>query len=182
MPFIVESFLNSYRTSRAAGLISMADWDEVMGTQFRKVLARPGVEAFVAYHPGETGNRANLYAWLAVERGYELVKNDFVGGEHVRRMVHTDIPLVIYAYTKQAYRKMGVCRGLFKAARVGPRWNYATRTAVVSTLERNGTIPASSEWLHLTCRFAKQPKDKPSEQETTRGRAGPSGRDAVGRG
>ena len=117
-PFIVDSWLESYRTAHAAGLIAMEDWRSVMGAQFERVLARPRVETFVAHHPGEVDHVADLYGWIAVERGHTL-------------------PYVLYVYVKQPYRRMGIARGLFGAAGVKPDapFHHACKTAVLSDLK-----------------------------------------------
>ncbi len=156
--FVTEGWIDSFRTSRSAGLIAMDDWSDIMTRQVRKVLARPGVDAWVAFHPGEKDRIADLYGFIAVERNYDIVRNDFVDGRHVRRMVRTDVPLVHFVYVKKPYRRMGVARGLFKAAGVGPRFNYTCRTSIVTKLAEK--IPQAT-WEHLVARF---PKNKPTEK------------------
>lgn len=153
LPLIVNSFLDSYRTSRAAGLICMDDWSRVMGEQFRKVLARPGVDVWVAYHPGETDHTADLYGWLAVERDYLLPANQLRSGRRTREMVKADVPLLHYVYVKQPYRRLGVAKGLLRAAGIGERWNYTCRTSVVAELADK--IP-HARWTHLVARFEKR--------------------------
>lgn len=152
MPLIVSTWSDSYRTSRSAGLISMARWQQVMEVEIRDILARDGVSIHVAHHPGETDRRADLYGWIAVERGYEVDSTERRHGRRERRIVVSDRPLVLYVYVKAPYRRLGIARGLFAAAGVGPQFNYACRTGVVSMLASK--IP-EAEWLHLVCRFPK---------------------------
>jgi GNAT superfamily N-acetyltransferase len=112
--FVEESFLDSFRTCHTAGLISMDEWHDVMAPQWRRLMARPRMEVAVAYHPGETDHRADLYGWLAVERGHER-------------------PYVLYCYVKQPYRRMGVARGLFAYAGIdGDLFDFAANTGAVS--------------------------------------------------
>lgn len=136
MRLVVESFLDSYRTAHAAGLIAMEDWRDVMEPQWLKVLARPGVEVHVAHHPDEADPRYDVYGWLAIERGYDEVRKVQRDRKWVRRLVRADAPLVHYVYVKKLYRKHGIARGLFRAAGVDPRqpFNHTTTTAVVSEL------------------------------------------------
>jgi hypothetical protein len=153
--FVVGTWLDSFRSSEHAGLIAMDDWQTVMEPQVKRVLQRPGVDCWVAYHPGETEHTADLYAWIAVERGYDMVSNDYINGKYVRRTVRSDVPLILYAYTKQNYRREGICRGLFKAAGIGERWNYAAHTRALAELKKKGKVPAGSRYLPLVPRFPK---------------------------
>lgn len=161
MPLIVDTWVDSFRTSRSAGLISMARWRSIMKVEVADVLARDGVIVHVAHHPGEKDRRADLYGWIAVERGYVASETEFSGGRHGKRLVQCDVPLVLYVYVKAPFRRMGIARGLFAAAGVGPRFNYACRTSVVSKLA--GKMP-DAEWLHLVARFPKNtPKNRTHE-------------------
>lgn len=144
MTLVVSTWVESYRTSRSAGLVSMARWADVMGREVADILARPGVAIHVAHHPGEEGRLADLYGWIAVERGYQV--------ERSRERVRATEPLVLYVYVKQPYRRLGIARGLFKAAGVGERFNYACRTAVVTRLADK--IPGA-RWEHMVVRFPK---------------------------
>lgn len=155
LSFIIESFLDSFRTSRAAGLISMETWKEVMRPEWARILARPGIEVYVAYHPGDDSRLADLYAWLVIEREYEIPANLLRSGRRSREMVPADVPLVHYCFTKQAYRRMGVMKGLFRVAGLGKKWNYSTRTPVVSAMTEAGKLP-HARWLHLVARYEKR--------------------------
>lgn len=136
---IVGTWLDSYKNAHSAGLIAMDQWKSVMEPQVRRVLARAGVEAFVAYHPGETDHIADLYGWIVVERGH-------------------DQPLVHYCYVKSAYRKQGIARGLFRIASVDPAapFFYTCKTYVVHEL-RNRSLIAASRWQPL---IARRPEDQ----------------------
>jgi hypothetical protein len=164
MPLVVATFVESYRTSRSAGLIAMEDWQAVMEPQVKKVLARDGVTVHVACHPGETDRRADLYGWIAVERGYVAAEPEVANGRHGHRLVPCDVPLVLYVYVKSPFRKLGIARGLFGAAGIGARWNYACRTSVVTKLAAK---MREAEWLHLVARF---PKPRSSDDREQAGR------------
>jgi GNAT superfamily N-acetyltransferase len=136
--FVVESWLSSYKTAHAAGLIAMASWREVMVPQIERVLAKPGVQVHVAYHPGEQDRGADLYGWIAAEPGAE--------------------PLVHYVYVKQPYRRMGIARGLLGALGIDPASDleYTCKTPIVSRLP----LPRA-RWQPLRARFDEAPKTKP---------------------
>lgn len=152
--FLVGSWVDSYRTSHAAGMISMDDWDAVMAPQVKKVLARDGVLVHVAYAPAELeGN--DLYGWVAVERDYHIPTARKVSGRRVLADAHS--PLVHYVFVKQPYRRMGIARGLLRAAGVSTddEFLYSCRTAVIGKLASQ--IP-KARWAPLV---ARHPKNKP---------------------
>lgn len=146
LPFIISSWLESFRTSRSAGLISMDSWRQVMEPQIRAILAREDCRAWVAYHPGEDDHRADLYGWIATASNY--LQQSKGGG-----MIPGQLPLVIYVYTKAPYRQMGIARGLFKAAGITGPFNYACHTASLAKIIRKGKLPTGCEWQHMAVRF-----------------------------
>jgi len=147
MRLVVEGFLDSYRTSHAAGLISMERWHDVMKNEWMTILARPGTEVFVAYCPDEKGTMSDLYGYIVVERSYEHK------GE--------PMPFVVYIYVKHSFRKKGwhIFSGLFKAAEIDPSepFHYACKTAAVSRLKPK---TPKAQWKPLAMRFPP-PKKTP---------------------
>lgn len=143
--FVMDTFLRSYITSHAAGLIQAQDWRSVMWQQFERVLARPGGETWVAYHPGETDHATDLYGWIAVERGH-------------------DVPLVIYVYVREYCRRWGIARRLFHAAGIDPTqlFAYAAKTGVVSRLKHK--IHPDAFFDPLRARFSKE-NHAPAQRE-----------------
>ena len=132
--FVRSSFLAGYRSSHAAGLISMDDWNDVMGAQWDKILTRPGIRVYVAYHPGETDDQYDLYGFLVVDTRYQ------------------ECPYVVYINVKHKYRRFGVATGLLKFASIDPtkEFHYAAKTGVVSKLRNQ--IPLA-KWKPLAIRF-----------------------------
>lgn len=148
--FVVESFCDSYRDAHAAGLVQWDDWHEVMRPQWRKVLARPGVEVTVAVFDGEEPGVADIAGWIAVETGY-LVATTRYEGRHRRAMRPAPEPLVHYVYVKDGYRLSGIARGLFRAAGVDPAlpFRHTCKTGVVTTL--SSKVPYA-RWAPLIAR------------------------------
>lgn len=138
MAFVVDSFLESFRTAHSAGLICMDDWRVVMTRQLSLLLARTGVEIHVAYHPGDTDHVADLFGWIAVERAEPT-------------------PFVLYCYVKQSYRRMGIGRALLSAAGLEPTgsWEYAAKTGIVTKL---ATKMPNARWDPLRARFPPKAK------------------------
>lgn len=132
--FVLESFLDSFKSSHAAGLVCMDDWREVMAPQLAKILARRSVEIWVAYNPGAENPRANIYGWLAHEKGWTQ-------------------PYVIYCYVKLGYRKKGLARRLFKKAGIDPAepFEYAAKTSMLTRKRLRAAIPMAS-WKPLRIR------------------------------
>lgn len=169
LALVIDSWLESYRFAHAAGLIALDDWRDVMVPQVKRVLARPGVAVHVAYHPGETDQRADLYGWIAVERDYVVPvrgreRIDGTKPMWIEKLVASDCPLVHFVYVKEAYRRMGIARGLFKAARVDPtlRFLHTCKTAVVTELKR--AIPRAV-WSPLIARQPLKEISNATEQD-----------------
>lgn len=165
--FVVDSFISSYRTAHTAGLISMADWRQIMAVQIVGLLDRPGVDTIVAYRPGEDPGTADIYGWIAVEARREHGDEGHPIYLDCPACHDLDIrpqePMVVYVYVKAPYRKLGIARGLLKAAGIEPGdpFDYAAKTAVVSKLRHK--IPAA-RWNPLRARFA--PKTRPPTEKT----------------
>lgn len=151
---IVDSFLESYRHAHAAGLISMESWRDVMAPQFERILSRRGVGTWVAYHPAERDPRADLYGWISVERDFNIPMRVKVGMRWEEQMVPCEAPLVHFIFVKQPYRRLGVARGLFKAAGVNPvdEFLYTAKTPVLGKLAAQ--IPLA-RWAPLVARYPK---------------------------
>ena len=151
-PFILDSWLYSFRSADAAGLIAMEDWPSVMRPQLAKVLARSGVLVTVAYKPGEMDHRADLYGWIAVERDFLVVRRR----PHERpSLVKSDEPLVHYVFVKQPYRQLGIARGLFNAAGVSPASPFLYTCKTGAAVRLAPKIPLA-RWEPL---IARHPKD-----------------------
>lgn len=139
LPFIEKTFLDSFRTSFSAGLITMPRWEQVMGQEFRTILARPDVRAVVAHHPGEQPGDCDLYGYILTLEGYE----DFRSKE--------PLPYVVYIYVKSAYRRdHGIEDGLFDAAGIAPNqpFHYAVKTPMIAR-----TFGSNAIWRPLPIRF-----------------------------
>lgn len=139
MPFIVDTFVDSYRTAHAAGLIPMDVWRPLMRDCWRRILSRPGVRVVVAYVPGETSRQADLYGWIAVEDGHQR-------------------PFVLYVYVKADYRREGIARRLFEAAGIdlARPFDYAAKTGAVTRLRSK--FSAAAQWRPLQARFPPPPQ------------------------
>lgn len=151
---VVGTWVGSYRTAHAAGMICMADWRDVMEKQVARVLERPDVEVWVAYNPQEESTRGDLYGWIAVERNYQVPVRERVDGRWVESLNPSWAPLVHYVYVKQPYRLLGIARGLFLAAHVSleSEFLFSCKTPVVSKVEHR--IPLA-HWAPLICRYPK---------------------------
>ena len=68
LEFVVASFLDSYKTAHAAGLITIKHWHSLMGGEFADILKRPGMRTVVACNPDESDRRLDVHGWIASER------------------------------------------------------------------------------------------------------------------
>lgn len=156
LPFIIGSWCDSYRDAHAAGPIPMPEYDETMSKWLRNwYLKRPGVQVWVAYHPGEDSeSRADIYAWCAVEHGVKLPRRIRVDGRFKTVLEEVTEPLVLYVYTKQPYRRLGVAKALLKRAGcdVSQPFLYGFKTGVVKDINlfKNG------RWQPLVIRHLKE--------------------------
>jgi GNAT superfamily N-acetyltransferase len=134
--FIVGAWMMSFRTSHSAGLIAMDDWVGVMRPQIEKLLEREGTTTVVAYDPDEPAGLTDLQGFIAAD------------------VTPGSLPLVLYVYVKEPYRRWGYARGLFRAIGVDPErpFLYACKTAVVAELARLRKIP-SARWDPLAARY-----------------------------
>jgi GNAT superfamily N-acetyltransferase len=146
--FIVSSWSSSFKRSHFAGMIHTDDWAAVMHPQIRRVLERPDARAMVAY---EKTDPAFLYGFIAGDTSLHVPVV-----EDGQRKVYT-LPVVFYVFVKEAYRRVGIARGLFTALGVDPLrpFIYTGRTGVVRTLIEARKIPRA-DWNPLVARYEKQ--------------------------
>jgi hypothetical protein len=131
--FIVSSWSASFKNAYAAGIIQADDWADIMHSQIRKLLDRPGTRAIVAYEKKSPGF---IYGFIA---------GDTTDAEK---------PVVHFVYTKAPYRMTGHARGLFAALGVDPSkpFQYVCKTAVVSKLAHKIRL---AKWNPLVARYPK---------------------------
>jgi GNAT superfamily N-acetyltransferase len=154
LPFIVDSWVESWRTAHAAGQIPMVFYHEDVEKYVRWFLQRPGVRIYVAHHPDVSSDtRADLYGFLVVEDDVEIPQRVRIRGRWEERLIPADCPIVLYVYVKSAYRRQGIARGLFDVASVDTsrRFLYAAKTPIVSKI----SLFRNAEWAPLACRFPK---------------------------
>ena len=150
--FIVDSWVESYRHCHAAGLIPMPHYNGVYRAAVNWLLDRPGVAVTVAVDDDM------ILGWVAVEADPVVP---------VRRRVRTDgrmqwteqlesagCPMVLYCFVKDAFRRHGIARALFAAAKVdlGARFLYASKTPAADRLKDK--FP-HARWDPLAARFPK---------------------------
>ena len=155
--FVIDSWSESFRCAHAAGLIAMSDWREIMPRQLERILARPCCTVTVACNPEESDTRLDLMGWIAVERGYSVpTRVRDARGRWADELLPTDAPLVHYVFVKQPYRRLGVARGLFAAARVDPAAEFAYTTKTAAAQKLAAKVPRA-RWNPLIARFDAKP-------------------------
>lgn len=134
--FVIDAWLQSYRTAHAAGLISMDTWSVVMWPQLERILDRPGVEIHVACEDSAPPG-ADIYGFLVCDRTKAP-------------------PVVHYIYCKAPYRRCGIATGLCRATGLdlAAPFVYVCRTALVSRLRHK--IPRA-RFDPLCARVAPEP-------------------------
>lgn len=143
--FVVESMLESQRTSYSAGLVPIAQWFDVMRPVFRGLLERDGMRVLVA---AEATDMTFLYGWIAADPSDQRL-------EERDGSVRWWPALVLYVFVKSYYRKHGIGRALFKAAGVdlAKPFLFAANTQAASRLSAKAP---SARFNPLAVRFPKE--------------------------
>lgn len=150
--FVIDSWISSYRTSYAAGLIDMEHYHSVMWAQAERYIDRPDVRTIVAV---EKKDPKFIYGFICADTTPQLERLN-------NGSVRIWPALVYYVFVKAASRRgkqlglpVGVARGLFDAIGIDPRgpFLYACRTPIVSTL--GARIP-QAKFNPLPARFGKE--------------------------
>ncbi len=120
--FIVSGWSCSYKESHSAGMIADERWAPVMHVEINATLDRPDVSTIVAYDPDEAPGLADLFGFIVAD---------------------PNIPIVWYCYVKQAYRLLGIARGLYAAMGIDPmRPHYwVCKTADAARLKASLRVP-----------------------------------------
>lgn len=114
-PFVIDSWLRSFRTSFASGPLSRERSNDAYRGQIADVMSRPKARTVVAYHPAVgSESLADIYGWACCENP---------------QVIH-------YVFTKQGFRRLGIARLVIAAAGVdlAKPYVYAFRTPVVTKI------------------------------------------------
>lgn len=151
MPFVMSAWADSYRLSHAAGMIPMPLYDKTYRESIKWVLARPGVQVVVACHPEST---SDLYGFAAAESDVLIPRRAREGGRWMQRLEPAGMPMLLYVYIKQAYRRLGIGRGLLAAAGVDSEKPFlmACKTPAVTQCR----LFERGVWSPLTVRYPKE--------------------------
>lgn len=143
--FIVNSWVESFRDSHAAGMIRMTMWRTYMWPEVEAVLARPGAETLVAVAPN-VSPPGLFYGFVCVD-------------------TTEAVPMVFYVYVKEAYRRAGYARMLLEAAGVDPTrpYRYTCKTPVMTKLAR---LYPLGRWDPLYARYPKAANDNARDPKT----------------
>lgn len=134
--FVVSAWSSSLRKSDYAGMIHDDTWASVMHPQIERLIDRYEMVTTLAYSPDAEPGVADLFGFITADTSRPR-------------------PLVCFVYTKQPYRRSGVARKLFQAAKIDPSlpFDFACRTVFVDELARK--IPRATFAPHLV-RAAKE--------------------------
>lgn len=103
--FIHDSWRDSYRDAYSAGPWPMHVYHAMFDKAVDWWASWPSYRSLVAVNPADADQ---IYGWLAWAEGQP--------------------PTLFYAYTKQAFRRLGVQRALMAEARLGASFAYACKT------------------------------------------------------
>lgn len=133
--FLMDSWLRSCKHSRFIGPIPMDEYAACMSRWVTAILKRPGVEVLIACNPEDDDQ---IFGFICHEQGFRL-------------------PLVHFTYVKQPFRKFGIARGLFGAAKIdlNRAFQFTFQSRDMDLAQRRGKFPAA-KWTPLYARFPKQ--------------------------
>jgi GNAT superfamily N-acetyltransferase len=143
--FVCSSWVDSYRTSYAAGILDMQAWHSIMWPQVERYLDRPTVRTVVAV---ERKDPTFLYGFICADLSPQV--------EHLDAGRTKSWPaMLLYVYVKAPYRRDGIARGLFEHIGLDPRspFLYACKTPIAGRLAPK--IPLA-KWNPLVARFQKE--------------------------
>lgn len=170
--FVRSAWSASYRLSHAAGMIGMESWATVMHPQIDRVLDRSDCTCMVAYNAdADPDTKTDLLGFVAGDPSHAWPLRP----PHMMTLA----PLVFYVYVREAYRKSGIARGLFRTLRIDPMqpFVYACKTDVVTPLTQEGKLPFA-KWQPFTARFAPGTQHaRATEVSVTRRKRQPSADD-----
>lgn len=150
-----RNFCDSIKVAFTAGLIQMADWNDIMVPQAIKMFTRPGASVIVAAKPDEEAPY-DMYGWIATEAGHPW-------------------PYVTYCYVKQSYRRQGLATALFEKAGIDPREAFRHATWIPrEPWDMAAKVPCA-KWSPLTVRFERREQNGRQERPPER-RTGPRAR------
>lgn len=166
--FIIKTWLDSYRSSKSAGLLSLTplelkcecgapvhyDYVSVMRVTIQNILRRPGVEVIVASNPREQPPN-DLHGYIVFERKVQVPV--YRPPRYQLELEDSDSPLVHYVLVKKLYRGFGIARALFIKAGIDPgaHFLYTCSTPLSVQVDKAHKIP-KAEWNPLCARFAKE--------------------------
>lgn len=140
--FIRNAWLNAVKFCDTPFPIQMSDYRRVLWEQLGKVLSRPGAETLVAL-----GDSPDVYlGFIAFDRVLE------------------SSPYVYFVYVKEAFRRMGIGRGLFAAAAIDPQrhFRYACHTPVVDRIREDSPYGWFARWDSTYARVTRTPEEQPT--------------------
>lgn len=117
--FILATWSSSYKKSHSAGLITADDWADIMRPQFEKHLNRIDARALIAY---DRNDPDFFYGWIAGDTSEST-------------------PVIYYTYVKEAYRRSGIARALFKAFGVDPSGYFVYVCGTPDAIQMQRKIP-----------------------------------------
>lgn len=130
--FVASTWAAGFVDSWAAGIIpAHLSYEYHRDVVMPWLLARAGVQVWVAANPGEADQRLNLYGHVVIERAVVVPARVRVPGKDPGRrvwatkLVASSVPMVHWVYVKEAKRGHGIARGLFRAAGIDlarPLW------------------------------------------------------------
>lgn len=152
VPFVVDSWADSYRTSYAAGPTPMPLYQRHMRETLAWLFQHRAPEVLIAFSP--EGGDKDIYGWLCLERGITAPQSVREAGRYVTRVMPIGV-VVHYVYTKECYRKLNIARYLFRIAGIDLQsaWLFSAKTAASERITKR--LAPHARFNPLLPRFPK---------------------------
>jgi hypothetical protein len=171
LTFVIKSWIDSYRASKSAGILSISritrvcscgqwhelDYKSVMEPTLDALIHRPNVRVLIAADPMLLPPR-DLHGYIVVEDGVEVPV--YRPPLFRLELEPCDVPVVHYVLVKRNHRQFGIASALFRAAGVDvTRHFYYSCTTPISVqiekaMKKQGK-PFGGEWNPSCARFVK---------------------------
>lgn len=137
VPFVADSWLESFRMSHAAGPVPMDLYWPLYREIIARALQRPNMRCLIACNPED---ESQIYGYLCHE------------------VSDTGVPVIFYCFTKQVFRRVGVQRALFEAAgiKANERLLYCFKTPMGGKVAQK---LRGATWDPLYPRFLRPKKE-----------------------
>lgn len=157
--FIAATWSAYWRRPPEASCLSPTAWRSAVWQSVPGILERNGMRALVAADADTTDGLADLFGWIVWKpRAVECVMNKYTRRPMYNLVDGGPMPLVFFVFVKAAYHRLGIARGLFRAAGIDARADFAYACHARAASDLSNKIP-NAEWCPKLGRLPAQERN-----------------------